>query len=349
MPDHFDAPSSADRPDSVSAADLRVAYFITSYGSGEQLHRLVTTLRAAEPVSPIVIRHDTFNSQLDPQLFAGFTDVHVLDGGEPIVWGDMSLESTRWNVFRWILANLDIDWVVLLSEQDYPIEPLQSLRADFATSGADAFLAGERIDQIDDPGLRREFELRYLYQYVSLPDIAIVDRLPQVLRKPIRELRGMVISAFTRVQKKVFIYTMDALQLPMRIGVKPRTTIFSDEFPCWKNDCWCALSRRTLEHIVSYLDTHPEFIKYYERTVIPLESATGTIVFNDPDLVVKNVPTHTVRWSDPDSGRPDVFTEADLEYLRSSGNAFARKFGYANTTVFDELDKIVLANAQESK
>ena len=54
------------------AAGLRIVYFISSYGSGEQLLRLVRTIRRAEPTSPIVIHHDEFEREpLDRSLFDG--------------------------------------------------------------------------------------------------------------------------------------------------------------------------------------------------------------------------------------------------------------------------------------
>ncbi|HEV7950222.1 MAG TPA: beta-1,6-N-acetylglucosaminyltransferase, partial [Glaciihabitans sp.] len=174
------APPPSDVPPSAEA--VRIAYFISSYGSGAQLLRLVLTLRHAEPDSPIVIRHDVFQNKLDPDLFANVDQVYVLAGDQPITWGDMTLEAARWSVFRWILTHLDVDWVVLLSEQDYPIRPLSELRQQIVDSRADALLVGERVDHIADPELRREFELRYFYNYTSLPNIGLERRMPRPIQ-----------------------------------------------------------------------------------------------------------------------------------------------------------------------
>jgi len=325
-----------------NADELRVAYFITSYGSADQLLRLVRTLRTAQPDSPIVIHHDVFRSPV-PEALREMSDVHVLTSDHPIVWGDMTLEAARWRVFRWILTDLQIDWVVLLSEQDYPIAPLSDLRTQLATDGVDAYILGQQIDQIEDPQLRRECELRYLYQYLSLPSVRVRRGLPERLRQSLSRFRGLLYTAITRSQRKLFVYTTpEALELPSRIGLRQRSTPFSAEFPCWYNDCWYALSRKALLRIVDFLDANPDFISYYERTVIPLESATATIVFNDSELRVANQGMHAIRWSDPASGRPDLFGLADLGFLRESDGAFARKFGAEDQAILDELDKIVL-------
>jgi len=130
-------------------------------------------------------------------------------------------------------------------------------------------------------------------------------------------------------------------RLPTRIGIRASKTPFDAAFPCWFIDCWYALSRKALEHVTDFVDTHPEFVRYYARTVIPLESATGSIVLNDAELTVDNRSLHTIRFSAPVSGRPDVFGYADLDYLRSSGGVFARKFESTDTDVLDELDKTI--------
>jgi hypothetical protein len=48
-------------------------------------------------------------------------DIHVMTSDSPIIWGNIDLETVRGWVFRWTLENLDFDWLIMLSEQDYPI------------------------------------------------------------------------------------------------------------------------------------------------------------------------------------------------------------------------------------
>jgi hypothetical protein len=341
-----DRPAAQHTP-AESPDDLRIAYFLTSYGSGEQLARLVRTLRRSDPQAPIVVHHDQFAQPLPVGLLDDVPDVHVLDAQEPIVWGDMTLEAARWRVFRWALGHLEFDWLILLSEQDYPIARNSRLRSELAGSGADAIMYGERIDRLE-PALADECDRRYSYQYRSLPSLGIERRLPPAARRVTQRIRGSVFEAVSRTQRKVRFYgTPGVMDLPSRIGVRPRRALFSEAFPCWFNDCWFSISRTAVQHVVEYVDAHPEFVRYYERTVIPLESATATIVFNDPELVVDNRSLHTIRWTDPTSGRPDVLGVQDLEYLLASGGMFARKFG-STTDVLDELDRVVLT-AEEIK
>ena len=323
-----------------SGDGLRIAFFVSAYRSSAQLTRLVHTLRRAEPTAPIVV-HDSFGSPLGPSAFDALPDVHVLRTDRPIVWGDMSLEAARWEVFRWVVGNLDIDWLMLLSEQDYPIAPLARLRVRLAGSDADAVMFGRRIDELPSDGLRIECARRYLYRYYSLPSLRIEQRLPSLARRIAARVRRHIYATLNRLPR-IFVYrTPAALALPTRIGIRARKTPFDADFPCWFIDCWYALSRKALEHVLDYVDSHPDFIRYYTRTVIPLESATGSIVFNDPELTVANYSLHTTRFSAPTSGRPDIFDGTDLDFLTSSGGAFARKFDAANIRLLEELDNAV--------
>jgi hypothetical protein len=321
---------------------VRLAFFISSYGPGEQLHRLVTTLRRSDPSCHVVIHHDVGGAPLTSGLFDGDANVHVIDGLEPIVWGDMTLETARWRVFRWILAELDVDWVMLLSEQDYPLAPVADLKRHLDDSGVDAIISGERIDRMADEGSRVEGAKRYHHRYASLPSSGVEQRLPARLGALTLRARRAAFATVNRRQRAVHLYSAAAeLRLPTRIGVRTGPRPVGPEMPIWFVNCWFALSRRAMSRVVDYVDAHPAFVRHFERTVIPVEAATATIVFNDPTLTTSNESLHHIRWSNRVSGRPDVFALEDLDSLVSSGAFFARKFDGRRTELLDALDLIV--------
>ena len=327
-----------------TAKTLRIAFFITAYRPPDQLTRLVNTLRHAEPDTPIVIHHDSFTSPLDHSLFDSMSNVHLLTSESPILWGDLSLDIARWQVFRWILNSLDVDWVVLLSEQDYPIAPLGDLRKRMAHSGVDAFISGQRVNEIEDRGFRRNCTLRYLYQYSCLPNVNLESRLPPRLRKFVAKSRRLTYSAINASQRTFSLYGRPVeLHLPSWIGIRARRTPFSPDFPCWYHDSWFVISSKADSPCARIRRFAPRGVHYYEHTIIPVESVTGTIVFNDSDLRVANIALHEKRWTNPESGHPDVFKLEDLDFLLSSNANFARKFDLTNSDILDALDRIVLA------
>jgi hypothetical protein len=319
-----------------------ITYLITSYQSPEQLCRLVGALKRGDPSSSIVIEHDSIRSPLDPSVFRAFSGVHVLIVGKPVVWGGISQESSRWRAFRWILEHLETDWVMVLSGQDYPIAPLPRFRERLQRTTADAIIHGEQVTAMPEGQLRDECRSRYLLQYRQLPSFGLERRIPARWRSPLARLRRVIFSKLNSLQPWFLVYSTPAeLGFASRVGREPRLPYFSDDFPCWYHDSWYALSRRAVEHVVTYLDNHPDFVAYYARTVIPVESATGTIVFNDPVLTVEDDRLHAIRWSDPISGHPDLLTIDDLPFLRTSSASFARKFAGDSDALFLELDSAI--------
>lgn len=334
-------------PETVTprAEDLRIAYFISSYGDGRQLLRLVRTIRRAEPRSPIVVHHDEFGrAPLDRTPFTAL-GVTIIPGVERIRWGDLSLESARWRVFRWILAELDVDWVMLLSEQDYPIAPFRAFRERLATSGADAIIAATRVDRVADPAERQDAGDRYYYEYRFVPG---PDRLPSAVRGLVAPARRVAIGVLRHSFLLNFYRGVPNLGMPDRIGVRVKRRVYPPGFPCWVNDCWFPISTTAIRAVLDHLDTDPEYVRHHERTVIPLESATATILFNHPGLRVENAALHAIRWSDRVSGRPDVLTLADLPFLDASGALFTRKVDLRHTDLLDALDARVFGERAEA-
>lgn len=322
---------------------MRIAYLITSYLSPDAVLRLVNTIRRGDPDGQIVLHHDVHSTPIDEDKVRA-AGVHLMTSDHPIVWGDMTLEAVRWRAYRWMLDNLaEFDWIVLLSEQDYPIAPFSKIKDYLRQSGADALLPGERVDMITNPDGRRDASLRYGYSYRELPQTGLARRLPKRLRHYLRSARVIAYSAISDIQSRLQFYTFpEALELPTKVGVRRENIGYRADFPAWFHPAWFALSRRAAEHVIQFIDANPDYASYAASTIIPLESATGSILFNDPDLRVKSSALYFARFGDPESGRPDIFGIADVDELINDDRFFARKFRLGDTATLDALDAHVL-------
>jgi hypothetical protein len=320
---------------------VRVAYLITSYRPPAQLLRLLHTLRTAQPDSPLVVHHDRFRSSWSADLVAPIGGVEVLVSDVPVSWGDFSIVEVTWKTLTWMVEHEGFDWVVFLSEQDYPIAPLDRLEDHLATADVDAFIHARPIHLIDDPDLRMDCDRRYHYRYAKLPRPGLMAHLPPTTRRRIADPANYANFVFYKLQRKITVYRFPD-PLPMRIGIRPRRSLFSPSFPCWYGSQWMALSRAAAEAVVTFVSDRPDYVRHFRRTVIPDEAATATIVCNDPRLKVSDRHLHLVRFSSPD-GHPDTFGVDDVGDLVSSGCFFARKFDLqADSAVFDALDQHVL-------
>ena len=319
---------------------MRVAYFVTSYRPPQQLLRLLGTLRHAQPESPIVVHHDRFRSSWNTDLVAPIGGVDVLTSETPVSWGDFSIVDMTWTSLSWMVKHLDFDWVVFLSEQDYPIAPVDELEQRLAGSGVDAFVEARPIHLIDDADLRMECDRRYNYRYVTLPRPGLMARLPPAARRQIADTANYANFVFYKLQRKVTVYRYPD-PLPMRLGFRPRRSPFTSAFPCWYGSQWMGLSRRAAEAVVEFVGDREDYVRYYSRTVTPDESATSTIVCNDSRLQIHEEPLHRVRFSS-DDGHPDIFRLADVGELVKPGRFFARKFDIdVDSAVLDVLDQHV--------
>jgi hypothetical protein len=200
---------------------VRIAYFITSYQSVEQLLRLMKILRRAQPGAPIVIHLDVFHTPFDSSFFAVMPDIHVMTSDSPIIWGDIDLKTVRWRVFRWTLENLDFDWLIMVTEQDYPVAPLRNLENRLATSDADAIVGGVAIEEIKDKRLRREMNARKL-----------VTNLPCSFLHPYQVDRAITSTDLERTKGsrtlRSQVFTPSRLRLPQlhSVGVAPAPVPF---------------------------------------------------------------------------------------------------------------------------
>jgi hypothetical protein len=296
----------------------------------------------------MVVHRDRFRSDWSADLVAPVGGVDVLTSETPVSWGDFSIVDITWKSLSWMVEHRDFEWVVFLSEQDYPIAPLGDLEQRLQESDADVFVEARPIDRIEDSDLRMDCDRRYNYRYRPLPRFGLMTRLPPRLRRPVADIANYTNFVLYKLQHKVTVYRYPD-PLPMRLGLRPARSPFSAAFPCWYGSQWMALSRRAAETVVAFVGDHEAYVRHYSRTVIPDESATATIVCNDPRLRVRPMGLHHVRFSSVD-GHPDVFGLGDLDELVDSGVYFARKFDIdGDAAVLDALDRYVFGSAPASE
>ena len=87
----------------------------------------------------VVVHHDPSHNPAPPGWLTDRERVHVL-AAEPIRWGHFTSIEAFARAARWAEAELDYDWLVLLSGQDYPIKPLAAIEATLAVAPFDGFL-----------------------------------------------------------------------------------------------------------------------------------------------------------------------------------------------------------------
>lgn len=321
---------------------MTIAFLILNHRPPAQLIRLLNTLRAQLPDSPIVVHHDVFGAELSSDLLEPIDNVHLLTSRKPVTWGDFSLVDIYRSSLTWMTKHVVFDWVVMLSAQDYPIKPLSGLAADLTLNDADAVLRATQVDRLTSATARRDMRRRYLYQYYAPNAGRWSFFIPAAVCSFLRKNVGSTIDMINILQPFFKICKFPD-RMPYRFGWRARRTPFGSHQPCWYGPMWFALSRRATDYTLNYMSDHPEFVNYYRRTVIPDESMFATIIHNSGELRVSNLDTHYTRWSQPKPAyHPDIFRADDLAELTAAAPFFARKFDIAvDTEILDKLDEFI--------
>lgn len=318
---------------------MRVAFLILSHREPSQLFRLLKALRLQLPDAPIVVHHDKFREPLSESDLKPFEDVHLILPDQLTAWGEFSVFAATWRSMTWLTENFEFDWLVLLSAQDYPIKPLAGFGDYLKGSGADAFIRAAPITA-GDAARRRDMRRRYLYQYEPATPNLEKEKLLGHLRYIIRRSSGRCIDIINILQPYFKLYRLPD-PMPYRFGWRASSTPFSEHMPCWHGSPWFSISRRVADFAVSYLNTYPNYAEYYRRTIMPDESAMATLVCNNQELLVDHREFHYIRWSNANSGHPDIFTAKDLPELMEVPQYFARKFDISiDSLILDRLDEI---------
>jgi hypothetical protein len=293
---------------------VKLAFLVVSHHNPAQVVRLVRTLGEG-PAAEVVVRHDQRRSRLAADA--------VEQAGGRLLRDELDVEWGGWSQLRMLLAalehvaaELDPDWLMVLSGQDYPLRPLAQVEERLASSGHDAHLGHPW--QLDTGALppppAEEFFLRYAYFHLRAPGL---PWFPRRLRRA--------------------VYFRDR---PRRLGIRRPRLPFRGGLRCWVSSDWPTLNRRALGAVLRTAREARGVMRTYRRSVAPAESFFATALMNDPALRISGDDRRFARFQ-PGAPSPDVLTSADLGELEASGAEFARKFDAGvDAGILDRLDEL---------
>jgi hypothetical protein len=293
---------------------VTVAYVVLSHRNPGQVLRLVRALREG-PGARVVVRHDQSRSRL------AAADVEAAGGD--LVEDDMELEWGGWSQLELIVAclrhagELEPDWTLVLSGQDYPLRPLHEIEAGLAACEADARLGSVReIATRPGAGGDEEFFLRCAYRHYRRP--AALPHLPRALR-PLVYVRDLPPLVGLRRPSSLG----RDLQGPLLRGPSGRGRLH-----LYSSADWLTLGSRALAIV---LDAHQNarFRRFFRRVAVPSESFFATVLLNQPELTIERDNRRFASFAAPGAPHPDTLAAADLDRALASGADFARKFDAA--------------------
>jgi hypothetical protein len=319
----------------------KILYLIASHTNPDQVVRLVQAIKTGSPESQVLIHHDYSSSNLSSTAFEQMSNVHVLEDYVPVRWGDFSMIRMELHCINWLMTHsVEFDWLIFLSGQDYPIQPIKKIEQFLENTKHDGlmeyFLAEEPPEEPIEGGLiwdKNTGVERFFYRYYKLPS-------PSILKKVIFRLARIING---RQPLICLISDRNGVQL----GIRCFSTPFTSEFQCYAGSQWHTLSYRCIQYIHDFVQRNPAFVKYYENTLIPDESFFQTILLNEPKLKILNDNKRYISWTPQCS--PALLGVEDFNCLMASNKHFARKFNSkVDAQVLALLDQHLQVNSEQT-
>lgn len=312
---------------------MKVLYFIQTYKNPPQIKRLVNTIKKSSPTAQVLISHNSDLIHLSTTDFSNLLGVNIIynTGGR----GDFRLVQSYLNSLKWLFSNqLEFDWIVNLSGQDYPTHSLSLFEEFLANTEYDGFLEHRDVlSQEGYYGLRESLD-RYFYQYWHTQiNLSLWQR---AILKPIRVLTN-------NIQPWVRIGTSYQLSL----GIRDFRKRFNTDFKCYGGSYFKILSKKCAKYLYEKAEERGDLIDYYKRTLLPDESFMATILANSKlfNLCDKNY--FYVDWKESKHGRPKILTGDDYNTITNEQDYyFARKFDPAvDCEILDKLDQHIFGSS----
>jgi hypothetical protein len=302
---------------------MRVCYLIQSHRDPRQIARLVAALGGMSPGAFVLVVHDTAGCALDPRALESAAETRCIPARGPVRRGYLSMLEPWFQGVEWLRgAGIDYDWLVYLSGQDYPTQPLARSEAALAEADCDGFIRWWPALGTTGPWRRRrQGHRRYYYRYRDAP------RWAAPALRLARALNG--------VQSLVHVH----LAYGPRIGLRARRTPFDAGRVCYAGWQWTTLRRACAEFVLAAVERERELVEYYRRTICPDESLVQTLLLNDGRFRLVD---DNLRYADTGGpeGRARVLGVADLDEITRDRYHFARKFDLDHDArVLDLLDE----------
>lgn len=306
----------------------KILYLIASHTNPPQVARLVNQLLQSTQNAHVLIHHDASKPALDPGLFSFTNQVSLFPTPIGVKWGEFSVVDMELKCIHWLLENsIQFDWFVLLSGQDYPLQPLSQLEYHLESTQHDGFIEYFSADAPPETQWNWDRHLsleRYWFRYYTVP-----AQLKWLFRKLYRPVNW---NPWLRLKGGRF---------GAKIAFRRLHTPFNPGFRCYAGSQWHTLNRLCVEYIHNFVQTHPDIVEYYRHTMVPDESFFQTILVNNPNLKLCSDHLRYIDWRPP---YPAIMQSEDFDALMGSGKYFARKFDATiDATILDRVDAHLLA------
>ena len=243
----------------------------------------------------------------------------------------------------WLFShNINFDWLINLTGQDYPTQPLSRIEKFLAETKYDGFL--EYFETLSDcqENLygQREGCDRYLYQYWRSGIYLLLFGTDRSLRSKILNRLGLLCKQFNNGQNFSRIcWVFDGIM----IGFRAKSNPFHKNFICYGGSYFHTISSNCVQFLFDFSKQNPALVNYYKKTCVPVESFIQTVLVNSGLFNFCNDYKRFIDFPRGELGSPCILTFADYQLVVKDDIHFARKFDMMqDRKILDMLDARIL-------
>lgn len=297
------------------AADYRVAYLILAHRNPQQVARLVGRLQ--HPQARVWVHVDRKADEVPFRQALAPLGVAFVRPRHDIRWGRFSLVEATLVGFRAIQASgFRYDHLVVLSGQDYPLVPPETLLGYLARHRTQSFVPHARLGPDNNPHLLPRLTKYHLW-------------LPQ---------------------NRAIVYPYDSasglkkgLNHVLRwSGRYPLPRPVPQGYALYFGSNWVRLRPEAVNWVLAQAREYPEIDAYFRQTYVPDEHYFQTLLLNATEAErgpIANTNLTFSHWHRPADRYHQPLGLADRDQLLGSGCLFARKFDEQHDSrVLDWLD-----------
>lgn len=216
-------------------------------------------------------------------------------------WSGFNLLKAQIYLFKKVILDKEIDYVHLISGQDFLVKSLFDFRSYFDKYSNTEFISYNQLPmkEWEEGSFERFYYYRFfdLFNYKSRKGKMIIDKLVDIQKK--LKIKRRIPSYFRKL---------------------------------YGGSNWFSLSRICIEYIIEFTDQFPSFFNELKYTFAPEEVYYSTVVANSSfnDKVV-NDNLRYICWKYRNGSFPANIDERDYNQIIDSKNLFARKFEHPHS------------------
>ena len=293
---------------------MKKAYIIIAHKSPNQLFRLISRLKDNNSVFFIHIDKKVDIAQFEFLKTIG-DEVNFLERFDSSWGGYGTIKPYLYGLELIRRTNPEVERVLLISGQDYPIKSNKEIDDFFKNSAHSVFINYLKIPNYEKwPGKDRGGLYRVDKYYFG-------NKKHELFRSKALNL----LSRYLPLLKRKIPY-----------GLEP-----------YIGQTWWTLDKYAIDYIFNFLKYHPDYLSFHKHTFVADEVFLQMIIFNSKDLqLINSIENNELRftiWESQSSAHPKILSENNFKAIASSNDLFARKFDETiDNKILDKIDKELL-------